>query len=429
MNGRSAGWLAFVLAGGLLAQDDVGALLARLRDPKTLEPTLEAQARRGAAAVPLLVAALQRARQEDDEAAAMMVVFALGKMGAAAAPATPVLAECLESSGLPLQRQALWALGEMGQAAPRASPSLPNQLAAVGERTRSDPRAAMELAQELAILNAVLELGEAPTDGLLWATLANGPPTDRIAVGRFLAERGSEDETTRAALRQAHDAAFEAWGQQGASRLRPALELSRAMLRCCRDRPSQIRAHIVLLFHFDPEIRFHSALALRDMGEAEPTALYPLYCALSDGSPRVVRTTLQALASYGDDALFVLAELESWQSSKSETLVREGQVAAEQIRARLTPMARDVDAFFAGRQNAKELVARGKDAADPVATVLWQRTWPRTEGETVKAAIALLVELGQDSESVRRALNTHMRSTEGDVVAAARGAWQRLARN
>jgi hypothetical protein len=418
----TAGLLLVVGAG---AQDEVALLHDRLRDARAREGAIEALARRGADTVPLLLRALARARVVADQHVAMMILFTLAKIGPEAAPAAAALLDVAATTppaAQELQRQAIWALGELGTGEPRLRVRLHERLAGVLPAWQGN-------ADELAITLAVLAFPGAPAPAELREALGDPGLPNRVAAARHLARHGPCDDGVVAALEAALADAWAAWDAGAAGAARATVELARAALRCSRDRRTLLRAHVsVLMTHWDPEARHHSALSLRDMADADASVAYPLAVALGDGSPRVARAALEALSGYGDGALFVLADLDAWEACRPRLLEAEARRVAARIRSRLSPAARDVDALFAGRGRPEEVVRHGKAAAECVALVLAKRSWTAADRDVLLAAIAVLEQIGHGGDEVVAALLLLGRLPEREVATGARRAWQALTR-
>ena len=290
--------------GDVPPRDSAERLVQRLSDPdmRVRWWAVYALGQRGTDAV-VAVAPLQRLleNREEHEYVRAGAAWALGRMGAAAAPAAPLLARTLASTLASVRRNSTEALGNIGVAARLAADAL--------EKTLRDPDGGVRVSAALALWKisrqgkalreltvtlraggaagrqAAVALGQAGAEpeavAALVAALGNADADVRRAAARSLGQIGPAalpplERTVAAADRQGRCAAVEAMGWIGAMAISPLA---------------------AALKNADADVRRAAARALGRLGPAAKAAEPALVDALTDAHDEVRAAAAKALNS------------------------------------------------------------------------------------------------------------------------------------
>jgi HEAT repeat protein len=340
-----------------------------------------------------------------------LAAFSLSKMGAAALPAVPQLAQVLQSDDVALRFYALRSLANCGPAAKVAIPGMIRLLeedhptlgkAAATTIARMGKEAVDPLAKGLqsenprvrrTCLQALGSMGpEANASGpALAKTLKDESFLVRRKGAETLMLTQAQSPEIRAALLQAiqHDddpevrrLAAEALGKSGQEAL-PDL------LRLLQDR--------------NPDHRFHAAVALREIGPEAVSAVKPLAKMLRESEEDLRQAAADCLGAIGKKALENL--LDALQDSHAETrqaaasgLAVMGKAADKAVEPLLTALDDKVPAV--GHQAARALGAIGAAQAAPALA----RKVRHKDEEMRKVAALALVQIGKPAQAEVRPL-------------------------
>ncbi|HEX6813477.1 MAG TPA: HEAT repeat domain-containing protein [Planctomycetota bacterium] len=278
-----------------------------LRDLGTEERGFEAVCafvRRGAPAVATLTAAIRDPVFQSNERQLALAIYALGKIGDAAAPAALLLIDLLPAAKDDVLRNVYWALGEIG---PKAQAMGKDVLGPLRERKPTPGWSHQEWSFACRRIDLGLDLSEAEASRLLkqedHATL--------VAVAGLLCRAEPGARVPREQLLETWQRMEPQWRQHGEGSRRVMLELARAVAKHAPDTPEGTAARAILIHHFDLDVRLQTVMQMGQDPGADPAAsVQALQRSLTDGSILVRREAVTALAMIGPPAAAALPALQ-----------------------------------------------------------------------------------------------------------------------
>ncbi|MCU0867774.1 MAG: HEAT repeat domain-containing protein [Planctomycetes bacterium] len=300
---------------GLAAQtpSDTQKLIAELANDDRWLAAVHGLSAMRATVVPALLAHInERLPFGPEDRSCLMAIYTLGKLGdEAATAARPLLAHLIDADGS-LQKQLIWALGEVGPAAAATDAELLDEL--IRQRPQPGPTH-----QEWSIARCRIALGINPSAEQLTQFFAKEELGYHVAVADFLLRdttplKGENRERLLGLFRRVlathtqldpevpQEVEFRlSFAQEAIAVLngmdRSVHELARAVAARLPDTKERLPAWMLLVGHFDPDVRLDAVRALGGSGDRQ--ALLALRVALEDGNPAVRREAITALGMLG----------------------------------------------------------------------------------------------------------------------------------
>ena len=293
--------------------------------------------RRGAPAVATLTAAIRDPIFRSNERQLALAIYALGKIGDAAAPAAPLLVELLPASDGNVMRNLYWALGEIGPKAQAMGQDLLGALRQLeptpGEAGEREAQIRSWSHQEWAFACRRIELGLELSNAEAANLLKRVDHATLAAVAGLLCRAEPGAPVPREQLLATWTRIEAEWRQNGEGWRRGTMELARAVAKHAADTPEATAARAVLIHHFDLDVRLQAVMQMGQNPGADPArSVQALQRSLTDGSILVRREAVTALAMIGPPAAAALPTLQE--------LARDPDV---QIRARAAAAVRAID--------------------------------------------------------------------------------------